>query len=162
MTRRSSILAADSDRDRIAEQLRQAAVDGRIFAHELEERLARALRARTYGELDELVADLPRDSKPSRRRSRAARVASSYPAVAVLAMVAMTLLMLVAAAVVMAGMFAFSGVWVVALLVVLARHGHVHDCHHGHIRLSGAHHGYPPHSGGAYAGRRRSGPGWIR
>ena len=45
----------------VVKRLRAAAAEGRIVAEELEERLASALRARTYGELDALVADLPRE-----------------------------------------------------------------------------------------------------
>jgi Domain of unknown function (DUF1707) len=51
--------AADADRDAVAEQLRIAAGEGRIDPWELEERLSQAYRARTYGELATLVADLP-------------------------------------------------------------------------------------------------------
>jgi hypothetical protein len=39
--------------------LRAATADGRLSAAELEERLDVALRARTYGELDAVVVDLP-------------------------------------------------------------------------------------------------------
>ena len=51
--------AADTDRERTAERLRDAAVEGRIRSDELEERLEAALAASTYDELDRLVADLP-------------------------------------------------------------------------------------------------------
>jgi hypothetical protein len=60
MARSALIRAADADRDAVAERLRQAAVEGRLEPHELEERLHIALRARTYADLDRLVADLPR------------------------------------------------------------------------------------------------------
>ncbi len=43
------------------ERLRRAATEGRIAAEELEQRLTAALRARTYGELEATVADLPRE-----------------------------------------------------------------------------------------------------
>src|SRR5438067_9151936 len=69
MTRYSSLRASDADRDRVAERLRNAAAEGRLLAEELEQRLASALRARTYGELDAVVADLPRN-RPVRRASR--------------------------------------------------------------------------------------------
>jgi hypothetical protein len=48
------------DRDQVAEVLRVAAGDGRLTGDELDERLERALTARTYDELAALVADLPR------------------------------------------------------------------------------------------------------
>lgn len=51
--------AADSDRERIAEILRQAVAEGRLDLSELDERVAQAYAARTYGELEPLVADLP-------------------------------------------------------------------------------------------------------
>lgn len=48
-----------ADRDRIAEQLRVAAGDGRLTMDELDERLEKALNARTGSELAVLVKDLP-------------------------------------------------------------------------------------------------------
>ncbi|WFE32190.1 DUF1707 domain-containing protein [Micromonospora sp. WMMD975] len=51
--------AADRDREATAERLRVALEEGRLGLHEYDERLARAYAARTYGELDEVVADLP-------------------------------------------------------------------------------------------------------
>jgi Flp pilus assembly protein TadB len=68
MAQRSRLRASDEDRERIADRLRHAAAEGRLLSEELEQRLATALRARTYGELDSVVADLPVD-KPSRRGS---------------------------------------------------------------------------------------------
>jgi hypothetical protein len=55
-----SVRAGDGDREAVADRLRVAAGEGRIELAELEDRLERAYRAKTYGELDELVADLPR------------------------------------------------------------------------------------------------------
>ena len=51
--------ASHMDRDRIAEQLRVAAGDGRLTMEELDERLEKALSARTGSELAVLVTDLP-------------------------------------------------------------------------------------------------------
>ena len=59
MARRNSLRASDSDREAVAEQLRAATAEGRLLAWELEERLEAAFHARTYGELDALVVDLP-------------------------------------------------------------------------------------------------------
>jgi len=56
---RSELRASHEDRDRIVELLRISAGDGRLTAEELDERLEVALTARTYGELANLVADLP-------------------------------------------------------------------------------------------------------
>lgn len=51
-------LASDSDRERVALQLRDAAADGRLTLEELTGRLDRAYAARTHGELDEVTRDL--------------------------------------------------------------------------------------------------------
>jgi hypothetical protein len=56
---RPELRASHEDRDRVAEQLRIAAGDGRLSMDELDERLEKALTARTTGELVELVTDLP-------------------------------------------------------------------------------------------------------
>ncbi len=62
---RAAQRASDADRDAVAETLRVAATEGRIDLSELEERLGQLNRAKTYGELDALVADLPQQP-PSR------------------------------------------------------------------------------------------------
>ncbi|SFL63285.1 DUF1707 SHOCT-like domain-containing protein [Geodermatophilus ruber] len=51
--------AADADRAAVASQLGEHMAAGRLTVFEYEERLGRAYAARTYGELDELTADLP-------------------------------------------------------------------------------------------------------
>lgn len=56
---RREMRASHDDRDEVVERLRVAAGDGRLTAQELDERLEVALTARTYGELERLVADLP-------------------------------------------------------------------------------------------------------
>jgi hypothetical protein len=56
---REQMRAADADRQRVAEQLRAALGEGRLDLHEYDERLQRAYAAKTYGDLDGLLADLP-------------------------------------------------------------------------------------------------------
>lgn len=51
--------ASHEDRDRVVEALRVAAGDGRLTPEELDERLEKALSARTYAELAVLTTDLP-------------------------------------------------------------------------------------------------------
>jgi hypothetical protein len=58
-----ALRASDADRDRVAEQLRQAAGDGRLSLAELNDRLDALYAAKTYGELEPVVADLPDVSK---------------------------------------------------------------------------------------------------
>jgi hypothetical protein len=70
MARTSSLRASDADREAVAERLREAAAEGRLEPDELEDRLHRALRARTYGDLGRLVADLPAPSRRGRRGGR--------------------------------------------------------------------------------------------
>jgi Flp pilus assembly protein TadB len=116
--------ASDADREAIAERLRRATAEGRLLAYELEERLARALRARTYGELDAVVADLPGEPRvASRRRSGVA--VHVHPAVALvvavpLALVAVALVMALAVFVI-SGFFAMWVMWLV-LWMVFGRH----------------------------------------
>ena len=62
--------AADTDRERTADELRRAHVEGRIDTAELEERLEACYAAKTYGELDALLADLPRPRPRERERRR--------------------------------------------------------------------------------------------
>ncbi|HYZ81515.1 MAG TPA: DUF1707 domain-containing protein [Solirubrobacteraceae bacterium] len=57
--------ASDRDRDQTAERLRHAAGEGRLAPEELEQRLRAAFAARTYGELDALVGDLPSPQAPT-------------------------------------------------------------------------------------------------
>lgn len=51
--------ASDADRERVAEQLRDALAEGRLDMEEFEERLEAAFKARTYRELAPLTRDLP-------------------------------------------------------------------------------------------------------
>lgn len=53
------IRASDADRDRAAALLREHHAAGRLTAEEFDDRMSRALEAKTLGELDELLADLP-------------------------------------------------------------------------------------------------------
>jgi hypothetical protein len=53
------IRASDADRDRVASLLREHHAAGRLTAEEFHDRMDRALEARTLGELDELMTDLP-------------------------------------------------------------------------------------------------------
>lgn len=70
MAGRHSLRASDSDREDVAEQLRAATAEGRLHVPELEQRLEVAFGARTYGELDALVADLPATLAPLPTRRR--------------------------------------------------------------------------------------------
>jgi Domain of unknown function (DUF1707) len=86
VARRHSLRASDSDREDVAERLRAATAEGRLLAGELEERLEVAFHARTYGELDALVVDLPAPAAtlPARRRPGLPAVAGATLALGIL------------------------------------------------------------------------------
>jgi hypothetical protein len=49
----------DQERDAVAEILRRRHVEGRLDAEEFNTRIDRCLAAKTYADLDQLIADLP-------------------------------------------------------------------------------------------------------
>jgi hypothetical protein len=55
----SLMRASDADRERVAEVLRTAVVEGRLDLHEVDERLRQVYAARTYGDLEPITKDLP-------------------------------------------------------------------------------------------------------
>jgi uncharacterized protein DUF1707 len=59
MTGDAALRASDADRDRVADILREALAEGRLDSEEHSERLDRVYSAKTMGELDPLVRDLP-------------------------------------------------------------------------------------------------------
>jgi hypothetical protein len=109
MGRRSTLRASDHDRERIADRLRKAAAEGRLFAEELEQRIEATFRARTYGELDALVADLPDDEVVATGSRQIARAPRPLAVLAVALVVAgvMALVALVITGTVLAG-----GAWI--------------------------------------------------
>ncbi|MER6102229.1 DUF1707 domain-containing protein [Streptomyces sp. NPDC001832] len=62
----TGIRASDADRDRIADILREAMAEGRLTAEEHAERVDAVYRAKTIGELEPLVRDLPAPGGASR------------------------------------------------------------------------------------------------
>jgi Domain of unknown function (DUF1707) len=83
----TDLRVSQEERDEVVELLRTYAGEGRLDLEELEQRVEAALSARTRGDLDALLADMPR--RPSRRRSRAVRaVALGSFAAAVLPLLA--------------------------------------------------------------------------
>ncbi|MEU1885196.1 DUF1707 domain-containing protein [Micromonospora sp. WMMD987] len=59
MEGRDRMRAADTDREATAERLRVALEEGRLDLHEYDERLQQTYGAKTYAELDTVLADLP-------------------------------------------------------------------------------------------------------
>lgn len=90
---RGNLRASDSDRERVADILRQAAGDGRLTMEELDERLDAVYAAKTYAELEPITKDLPAAGTahapvpapaPAGDISRVGGVPASHNAVAVL------------------------------------------------------------------------------
>ena len=75
--RRDHLRAADVDRTYVADILKKAVDEGRLTLSEYDERLQRTYSARTYGDLDKVILDLPRPS----RRSAVQPAASVHPPV---------------------------------------------------------------------------------
>jgi hypothetical protein len=71
----------DADRNRTADLLKEAHAAGYLTLEEADERLGTALAARTRGELDRLVADLPPEWRASQERGQrpAGRSGTSAP-----------------------------------------------------------------------------------
>jgi hypothetical protein len=81
--------ASDADRERTAQLLREHHAVGRLTAEEFDARLEKAFAARTLGELEELLTDLPAIDlyqlpsagiRPGRRGGRVERRAEGAPA----------------------------------------------------------------------------------
>ena len=60
-----NLRASDGDRDAIGDLLRRQHVAGRLTTDEFAERYGRCLEAKTYAQLDALIADLPLDTEPA-------------------------------------------------------------------------------------------------
>jgi hypothetical protein len=56
--------AADVDRERVLDRLRQAHVEGRLDVEEFDERITATLAAKTYGQLAVITEDLPALPEP--------------------------------------------------------------------------------------------------
>ena len=97
MSRDSSLRASDADREAVTERLRTAAAEGRLEPDELEERLHTTLRARTYGELDLVLADLPGTEHRGVELMPAAQAAVTLATRVVLTLVVLSLMLVQAA-----------------------------------------------------------------
>jgi hypothetical protein len=71
--------ASDADRDRTAAALREHLAAGRLTTEEFDQRLDQAFAAKTLGELDEVMADLPRADLAQLPQASPDRAAASPP-----------------------------------------------------------------------------------
>jgi hypothetical protein len=58
-----SLRVGDREREAVGDILRQQHVEGRLDSDEFQQRLERCLTAKTYAELDQLIADFPRQQE---------------------------------------------------------------------------------------------------
>ena len=85
-TRDADIRAGDADRERTAERLRHAHAEGRLDLDEFQQRLDRCYESKTFGELDSLVRDLPRQPAGENRPHRSWRLGFAVFALALIAL----------------------------------------------------------------------------
>jgi len=110
MGKRSTLRASDADREQAADRLRKATAEGRLQAEELEDRLGVVFSARTYGELDAQVADLPGTVQRRRQSSLHPWI---LPAVGLAIAIPVAVALIAAVVVVVTSLFAVWMVWVV-------------------------------------------------
>ena len=113
--------ASDADREAVVGRLRSAAVEGRLETEELDERVEAALRARTYGELDGLLTDLPDPAPPRRTQRRIVPALQSALGVAIVMLVTVAVIATVIAIVAMAA--AWWAMWVLFWFFACGRGG---------------------------------------
>src|SRR5262245_24402909 len=68
-----SLRVGDKEREAVSAILRRRHLEGRLDIDEFQARLERCLEAKTYAELDELIADFPRDEVERRRSAQPLR-----------------------------------------------------------------------------------------
>ena len=151
MSRRATLKASDADREQIAERLRKATAEGRLLAEELEERLEATFAARTYGELDAVVVDLPGVTVRRQERPRSP-VLTPVHVVALFLLAPVIISLMLAVAVIMATLFS---AWGLLLIVGWFVFGHGRRHYWGSYRRS-------IHAASRWPARRAPGPRpWI-
>ena len=116
MARRATLRASDADREQVTKRLQEASTEGRLAAEELEQRVESALSARTYGELETVLADLPAAGRAfgERGRGQLARVGSARRALLLAIAVPVALAVTVAVVFAITGIVAGWALWALA------------------------------------------------
>ena len=120
----AAMRASDADRDAVVSDLSEHFQVGRLTAGELDERTGRALAARTWGELRELLADLPTAGSALRAPAATSSIAwprppagrAAPPKIAALVGVGIAAIMLVNVA-----HGGWGGMWLLLPLLFIAR-----------------------------------------
>jgi hypothetical protein len=120
--KRANLRASDADRDHVISRLHKAATEGRIAAEELDQRVGSALKARTYGDLEKTVSDLP-GPRPRSRRPPARRTTLGWALAGVRANPALILFAIPVMAVAFAMFVAAAVIWMVLAVVVMVLGG---------------------------------------
>jgi hypothetical protein len=107
-----ALRAADADREAASEQLRRHHAEGRLDTEELQERIDRCYQAKTAGELEQLLNDLP-PAPTTEGRFRLGRL-HAIPIVPIV-------IALVAISAVTRGHHGHSGLWLLIPLFLLFR-----------------------------------------
>ena len=86
----SHLRASDAEREAAVEELRRHHLDGRLDTDEFQARVERCYAAKTIGQLEEELSDLPRDRSlvRGRRRRPAWRLAALVPLLAIVVLLA--------------------------------------------------------------------------
>jgi Domain of unknown function (DUF1707) len=79
MVPRDQMRAADGDRERTEARLREALEEGRLTLDEFDQRLVQIQAAKTFGDLDRIVADLPLPAAPERSQVVPAKPSVKVP-----------------------------------------------------------------------------------
>ena len=79
----SRLRASDAERDAVVTELAEHLKDGRLQHDEFDERVGRAMSARTRGDLDGLLTDLPRPAPTPAPPPAPSRARLPFPLVAV-------------------------------------------------------------------------------
>jgi hypothetical protein len=145
MAGRAALRASDADREKVAERLHKAATEGRLLTEELEQRLESALSARTYGQLNSVLSDLPGRPLPVPGRPRPVNRVGSTVLVALA--LAVTIAVVIAAVLIVTGVFAGWLLWLVIAWLFIGRRRRAYY---------GARHGRSWHACGGW-GRRQGG-----
>jgi hypothetical protein len=135
----ANMRVSDAERGEVADELSKHYSDGRLDEAEFNERLTKAMAAKTRGDLAGLLDDLPRSqlvqaAPPATHRHGATRILTIVLAAIILSSIASSLFM-------WHGFFHFPvPLFVIAVLILLRRrHRHLHRYHGGH---DGADHGH--------------------
>jgi hypothetical protein len=103
-------------------RLHKASTEGRIASEELEQRVAHALKAQTYGDLEKTVADLP-GPRPRQRGAPVRRTPLGWTLATVRANPVLILFAIPVVAVTLAMMLAAAMIWMVLMVVVMVLGG---------------------------------------